>query len=456
MLNKALLAAYRCPEEFCSYTLAEELSLNSGYFRFGGDILYGRCVGRPSEDSDAPYEGLTSNEWSNDGRFALPFDPNAVIDSLLHERYAKGELHSRNKLLHQAYYLARPFLPVSVRRHIQKFHLKNPRKQAFPSWPVDSTVDRLLEHCLAASLRALWEPAMPFVWFWPKGYSSCAIITHDVETEQGLEFCSRLMDIDDSFGIKSSFQLVPEQRYKVSERVLRNIQDRGFEINIHDLNHDGHLYSDRTEFLRRAAKINEYARNYGARGFRSGAMYRNLDWYDEFEFSYDMSVPTVGHLEAQQGGCCTVRPYFVKNIVELPLTTIQDYSLFHILNDYSIDLWKQQIQTIMAEHGLVSFIIHPDYVMEKRAQDVYKALLTYLSELRAERGMWIARPGEVASWWRQRDDMTISTEGGKLSIAGPAHEDVRVADAYLSDDGSVAYRYEPVLNVVETGEVVVR
>jgi hypothetical protein len=151
-----------------------------------------------------------------------------------------------------------------------------------------------------------------------------------------------------------------------------------------------------------------------------------------------------------------VRPYFVKNIVELPLTTIQDYSLFHILNDYSIDLWKQQIQTIMAEHGLVSFIIHPDYVMEKRAQDVYKALLTYLSELRAERGMWIARPGEVASWWRQRDDMTISTEGGKLSIAGPAHEDVRVADAYLSDDGSVAYRYEPVLNVVETGEVVVR
>jgi hypothetical protein len=32
MLNKALLAAYRCPEEFCSYTLAGELSFNSGIF----------------------------------------------------------------------------------------------------------------------------------------------------------------------------------------------------------------------------------------------------------------------------------------------------------------------------------------------------------------------------------------------------------------------------------------
>ena len=36
-------------------------------------------------------------------------------------------------------------------------------------------------------------------------------------------------------------------------------------------------------------------------------------------------------------------PYFIGNILELPLTTIQDYSLFHILGDYSISLWQQQI-----------------------------------------------------------------------------------------------------------------
>jgi hypothetical protein len=264
------------------------------------------------------------------------------------------------------------------------------------------------------------------------------------------------MDIDDSFGIKSSFQLVPEQRYAVSEHTLNNIRNRGFEVNVHDINHDGHLYSDHAEFVRRAARINDYARNYGARGFRSGAMYRNLEWYDEFEFSYDMSVPTVGHLEAQPGGCCTVRPYFIKNIVELPLTTVQDYSLFHILNDYSTDLWKQQIETIMAQHGLVSFIIHPDYVIEKRAQDTYKALLGYLSELRGERGLWIAQPGEVAHWWRQRNSMAISTDSGKLDVTGPAHEDARVAHAYLSDEGSLAYRYETTLRVVETGEAVLR
>ena len=41
----------------------------------------------------------------------------------------------------------------------------------------------------------------------------------------------------------------------------------------------------------------------------------------------------------------------------------QDYTLFHILNDYSTSLWKQQSELIMQKHGLMSFIVHPDYMM---------------------------------------------------------------------------------------------
>jgi len=69
-------------------------------------------------------------------------------------------------------------------------------------------------------------------------------------------------------------------------------------------------------------------------------MYRNGDWYDVFDFSYDMSVPNVAHLEPLRGGCCTVMPYFIGTILELPLTATQDYSLFHILNDYTLDLGR--------------------------------------------------------------------------------------------------------------------
>src|SRR5204862_5762605 len=130
----------------------------------------------------------------------------------------------------------------------------------------------------------------------------------------------------------------------------------------------------------------------------SGAMYREQTWYDALEFQFDMSVPNVAHLEPQRGGCCTVMPYFIGRVLELPLTTTQDYSLFHILDDYSTTLWKRQIDRIRSMHGLVSVIAHPDYLQGRRARDVYAALLAHLARLRSEAKLWIALPGEVNRW----------------------------------------------------------
>ncbi len=59
-----------------------------------------------------------------------------------------------------------------------------------------------------------------------------------------------------------------------------------------------------------------------------------------------MSVPNVAHLDPQRGGCCTVMPYFIGDILEIPVTTIQDYTLFNILNDFSTRIWKEQTAII--------------------------------------------------------------------------------------------------------------
>ena len=136
-------------------------------------------------------------------------------------------------------------------------------------------------------------------------------MTHDVEDRAGYEFCDELMDIDDEHDIKASLQIVPEGHYRCSDAMLDQIRERGFELNVQDLNHDGYLFADRSEFLRRAKKINEYGRAFGAKGFRAAVLYRNLEWMDALEFSYDMSVPNVAHLDPQHGGCCSVMPYFV-------------------------------------------------------------------------------------------------------------------------------------------------
>ena len=103
-----------------------------------------------------------------------------------------------------------------------------------------------------------------------------------------------------------------------------------------------------------------------------------------------MSFPNVAHLDPQQGGFCTILPFFIGKILELPLTTTQDYSLFHILNNFSLDLWKRQIGLIREKYGLISFIIHPDYIIEKRARSTYEKLLDYLALLRSDNQLWFA------------------------------------------------------------------
>jgi hypothetical protein len=447
VIDRILADTFRCPEELGLFNVTSTLSSDCGYFHFGEDtICYGRSLGVAGKSpTRCSYDAL--GDVRIDGSSViLPFSPSEVIDNLRLERYVDREPKAFDNYLSSAYYLVRPLMPVWLRRHFQRLRLRGSRGIAFPQWPVDYTVERILNKLLAVALRVHGGESIPFIWFWPYGFPSCAIITHDVETSEGLEFCPALMEIDDSFGIKSSFQLVPEERYSVSERLLNLIRHQGFEVNVHDLNHDGRLYRDRDEFLRRAQKINQYAHDFGAQGFRSGAMYRNLNWYDAFKFNYDMSVPNAGHLEAQPGGSCTVRPYFINGLVELPLTTTQDYSLFHILGDYSIDVWKQQIHTLLENHGLISFIVHPDYIIDKKAQNTYKSLLAYLAQLQVEGKLWIARPGDVASWWRERYNMRCESSGNKWRILGAGQERACLAKAYLAA-GKVCYEtdlcYQP-------------
>jgi hypothetical protein len=167
-------------------------------------------------------------------------------------------------------------------------------------------------------------------------------------------------------------------------------------------------------------------------------MYRRVDWYDAFEFSYDMSLPNVAHLDPQRGGCCTVMPYFIGKLVELPLTTIQDYPLYNILRQYSLDLWRQQCEILLKHHGLMSFIIHPDYTLSKKTQDLYRKLLEYLGQLRDDQGVWIALPRDVNDWWRERSRLRLERDGAAWKIVGEGGDRARLAFAHR-DGERVSY-----------------
>jgi hypothetical protein len=442
-MNNCLVDYFRCPEKYSRLALTGDVPAGRGYFRFGvGSTCFGDYYGqRPALSAIEMLRDGLNDVSIEQNKAVLCFDPDEVIGNLRRESYVGREEISTSILSH-LYYFVRPLLPVFVRSILQKVHLRGWEKLAFPQWPVDCSVDLLHERLLLLSLRASGADRIPFIWFWPEGKSSCALVTHDIETKVGRDFCATLMDIDDGFGIKASFQVVPEERYTVSEEFLDSIRQRGFEVVVHDLNHDGRLFKDYKQFLERAANINSYVRKFRATGFRAGVLYRRQSWFDAFKFSYDMSVPNVAHLDPQRGGCCTVMPYFVGDILEIPVTTIQDYTLFHILHDYSINIWKQQIELIMTRHGLMSFIVHPDYVMKQSECEIYQALLEHLEMLRGQKSLWITVPGEVDRWWRQRAQMRVVEKQGSWCIEGVGSERARLAWA-SEVDGQLVLTLEP-------------
>jgi hypothetical protein len=441
-VNQILSDYYRVPEAGLGRVCAAPTSGELGFFRFGpAAICFGQCTSGVSATlENAELHDASKSAHVKDCKVQLPFDPVQIVENLRLERYVNylDTKHGRiidHSLIRKTYYAIRELLPVSIRKHLQKVYLGGWRKLQFPNWPVDFTVDTIHEKILRLAMEAGGVRRVPFVWFWPQGAPNCLIMTHDVETAAGRDFTPTLMDLDHSYGIRSSFQVIPEKRYEVPDDYVQHMRSRGFEFNIHDLNHDGQLYQKRELFLERAKKINEYIKKYGATGFRAGVMYRNMDWYDAYEFSYDMSMPNVAHLEPQRGGCCTAFPFFVGKILEIPLTTCQDYSLFQILNDYSLSVWKKQLSLLQKRNGLMSFIAHPDYLIDRQARRAYESLLEYLRQIVENEKVWMALPGEVDQWWRARSQLKLVPAGDGWKIEGPDGDRARIAYATLDGDG---------------------
>lgn len=446
MIN-AFLQYFRCPDEFDCFRVNPAAKAEEGFFRFGHDaICFARAEGatRSAPNPEMLWDAADRCRIDN-GICELPFHPDEVARNLRHEKYAPalamsvGSGGAAKTLMRGAYYAVRPLLPVAIRKHLQRRALRGWDRIPFPRWPVDVSVDALMQELMSLSIRARDGDSVPFIWFWPDGHRGALIITHDVETAAGRDHCSTLMDMTAARGFRSSFQVVPERRYEVPDSYLDEIRSRGFEVNLHGLYHDGHLFRSEPEFKARATQINAYARKWGAAGFRSPVLYRNADWMNALEFEYDLTFPNVAHLDPQRGGCCTVMPYFLGRMVELPLTTTQDYSLFHILQTHSLDLWKQQVDRILANDGLVSILVHPDYVIDNEPRAAYAALLDYLREVCDSRRLWAALPRDAASWWRRRNELRLIQRDGLWRVEGEGAGHARVAYARLNNG---ALRFE--------------
>jgi hypothetical protein len=222
------------------------------------------------------------------------------------------------------------------------------------------------------------------------------------------------MQLEEKVGFRSSFGFVPE-RYTVSPELRKDLQHRGFEVSVHGLLHDGLYYWSREVFRRRAGRINHYLKDWGAAGFRSPSMLHNLDWLHDLRVEYDSSTFDTDPFEPQPDGMRTIFPFWVQNgslskgYLELPYTLPQDFTVFVLMKERNINIWKKKLDWIADKGGVALLITHPDYMncgkggckLEEYPVEFYEEFLDYVKG-KYEGESWNALPKEVASFWQGR------------------------------------------------------
>ena len=323
------------------------------------------------------------------------------VEHFLHERYAGGG--ERSAAL-EAYYRIKPLLPRRVQLALRRAYAPRQARRAFPAWPVEDLLLRREHADLHRALDASDADRLPVVGWWPDGFASAAIVTHDVEGPEGVARIPEILELERRHGIVSSWNFCADW-YPIPPGTFDTVRAANCEVGLHGVKHDGKLFSSRATFETELPKIHAAFAAFDAVGFRSPATHRNAEWMHELGCLYDSSFPDTDPFEPQGGGCCSILPFFFGDVVELPITLIQDHTMWEILRRDDIALWTDKADWLAGHHGLVNVIVHPDYLDTPARMAAYEQLLVHL---RALPGSWHALPCDVAAWWRERAALDVA------------------------------------------------
>jgi hypothetical protein len=127
-----------------------------------------------------------------------------------------------------------------------------------------------------------------------------------------LEKVRPLAELEMKLGFRSCFNFIPEGPHSVPLALRSWLVAHGFEVGVHDLHHDGHLFRSRAAFAQNATRINRYIKEWNAVGFRAGFMLHNLDWQHDLQVLWDASTFDTDPFEPQPDGVGTIFPFWVQ------------------------------------------------------------------------------------------------------------------------------------------------
>ena len=320
--------------------------------------------------------------------------------------------HWRLSRLKRAYYLLKPILPRPLTRLLRQMYSAPSKQQLQLTWPIEDRFARFMWDIMRHLLELSDQTEMPFIHFWPEGRRTAFVITHDIETAAGQEHVLRVADIEEQFGFRSSFNYIPE-RYSLDANMMQELRERGFEIGVHGLKHDGKLFNTREAFENRVVKINQYLQQFDAVGFRAPLTHRHPEWMQSLNIEYDLSFFDTDPYEPIPGGTMAIWPFEIGSFLELPYTLVQDYTLFNVLGEKHPLTWMNKIDFLEQYHGLILVNVHPDYLLKA---DNWTAYTEFLQEMKLRNNYWHALPRDTAAWWRSRfNASSISDLPGAVS-----------------------------------------
>lgn len=379
-----------------------------------------------SAQSDEPFSGAGHNDGFS--FWKLPQDWNASLGSAIRESRAVAEYYLFEEYLAredrrppskmQAYYRIKSLIPAALRHRLNSAAIRMRGRREFPRWPCESALVDYWRNWLHASLQTMNASDGWHIGFWPGGMKSCIVLTHDVEGPTGMSQMERMADLEERYNFQSAWNL-PLAQYEIDWNLINRLRQRGFEFGAHGLCHDGRLFRSEGDFTELAPILQELARDHGLNGFRAPSTLRRAEWISQLSFDFDCSFSDSDPYEPQPGGTCSVFPFFLANLVELPYTMPQDHTLIHLLRRQPMQIWDEKARWLESLGGMILTLVHPDYCGGGRNLKEYEALLKQLDEFESA---WRALPSEVSTWWRSRDQMRITVDGDAPSIEGPGSE----------------------------------
>lgn len=357
-----------------------------------------------------------------------------VAEHFLRERYAAGG--GRSPLL-PLYYAAKPLIPRGAQLALRRRYARRQRERPFPRWPVEPLLVQLRERELLTALADSGRERLPLVNLWPQRHRFAFVLTHDVEGPRGIDLIEPVLEVERRHGLVSSWNFVSED-YPIPAGLFERLRLAGCEVGLHGVTHDGKLFQSRARFEADLPKIHAYLREWDAVGFRSPATHRRAEWMHELGCLYDSSFPDTDPFEPQSGGCCSILPFMLGDVVELPITLLQDHTLLEILRERTPEMWIAKSEWVIEHQGLINIITHPDYLDSPQRLAIYDRFLAFLASWPDG---WHALPCEVARWWQTREQLRCEPAperaGSGATIVGEQDDRATVAWASIAASGEL-------------------